>query len=79
MCPWEGCGGSLEFWEEQIFDSTFLAMGCTKCPGLWFRYEDAGEWLCSMGYVEWRSRVHRQEYRVGNLGRLGDGRSHSPD
>ncbi len=69
----------MEFWDEQIFDSTFLAMGCTECPGLWFRSEDVGEWLCSMNYYDWRTRVYGKGSGVGNLGRLGDGCSDSPD
>ena len=59
-CPWEGCDGVMEYWDERIFDHTFPAMGCSKCQGFWIWGEDAGEWLCSMNYVEWKSRVYGQ-------------------
>lgn len=58
-CVWDGCDGVMEYWDEQIFDHVFPAMGCSKCPGFWIWGEDAGEWLCSMSYVEWKRRVYR--------------------
>ena len=76
-CPWEGCSGKLEVWKEQIFENTFLAMGCMDCPAFWI-WSD-GEWLCSMPYTEWRQRVYGQGKRMGVLGRLGDGCGYPPD
>ena len=58
-CPWEGCSGYMEYWEEQIFDHVFPAMGCSECPGFWVWGEDAGEWLCSMSHSEWQKRGRR--------------------
>ena len=55
-CPDEDCEGQLEYWQEQIFVSTFQVKGCPKCTKFWAQGDD-GDWLDSEDYWQYVAEI----------------------